>query len=93
MKGFSGGGASVPIPIPLAERQRRRAAIKWIIDASDKRRDTKFAQRVANELVSVAEGRSGVWDRRDLVYKYYLNSNKEVQEMRPVQFTPVNHGL
>ncbi|KAL2797133.1 ribosomal protein S7 domain-containing protein [Aspergillus keveii] len=69
MKGFTGGGASVPIPVPLAERQRRRAAIKWILDASDKRRDTKFAQRVANELVAVAEGRSGVWDRRDLVYK------------------------
>ncbi|KAL2822861.1 putative 30S ribosomal protein S7 [Aspergillus granulosus] len=69
MKGLVGGGASVPMPIPLVERQRRRAAIKWIIDASDKRRDTKFAQRVANELVAVAEGRSGVWDRRDLVYK------------------------
>ncbi|KAL2842766.1 ribosomal protein S7 domain-containing protein [Aspergillus pseudoustus] len=69
MKGLVGGGASVPVPVPLVERQRRRAAIKWIIDASDKRRDTKFAQRLANELVAVAEGRGGVWDKRDLVYK------------------------
>ncbi|KAF7174274.1 hypothetical protein CNMCM5623_006843 [Aspergillus felis] len=51
------------------QRQRRRTAIRWIIDASDKRRDSSFAQRVANELVAVAEGRSGVWDRREAVHK------------------------
>ncbi|KAA8648544.1 putative plasma membrane phosphate transporter Pho87 [Aspergillus tanneri] len=68
-KGIAGGGASVQIPVPLGLRQRRRAAMKWIIDASDKRRDTKFWQRVANELVSVAEGRSGVWERREHVHK------------------------
>lgn len=28
-----------------------------------------FAQRVAEELVSVVEGRSGAWDRRQLVHK------------------------
>ncbi|KAE8145872.1 ribosomal protein S7 domain-containing protein [Aspergillus avenaceus] len=68
-KGIIGGGASVQIPVPLAQRQRRRTAIKWIIDASEKRRDSKFAQRVANELVAVAEGRSGVWDRREQQHK------------------------
>ncbi|KAL4891652.1 SPX domain-containing protein [Aspergillus ambiguus] len=68
-KGIAGGGASVQIPVPLMQRQRRRTAIRWIIDASDKRRDSHFAQRVANELVAVAEGRSGVWDRREQVHK------------------------
>ncbi|KAF5860761.1 low-affinity phosphate transporter [Aspergillus alliaceus] len=68
-KGIAGGGVSVQIPVPLALRQRRRTAIKWIIDGSDKRRDTKFAQRVANELVAVAEGRSGVWDKREQQHK------------------------
>ncbi|KAF7619119.1 SPX domain-containing protein [Aspergillus oryzae] len=68
-KGIAGGGASVQIPVPLALRQRRRTAIKWIIDGSDKRRDSKFAQRVANELVAVAEGRSGVWDKREQQHK------------------------
>ena len=68
-KGAAGGGMSLQIPVPLHERQRRRQAIRWIIDASDRRRDSMFAQRVANELVAVAEGRSGVWDRRDQVHK------------------------
>lgn len=68
-KGIAGGGTAVQIPSPLALRQRRRAAIKWIIDASNKRRDAQLAHRVANELVAVAEGRSGVWERRDQQHK------------------------
>ncbi|KAJ5403480.1 hypothetical protein N7509_003351 [Penicillium cosmopolitanum] len=54
---------------PLTLRQRRRTAIKWIIDGSEKRRDAQLAQRVANELIAIAEGRSGVWDRRDGQHK------------------------
>jgi ribosomal protein S7 len=68
-KGLTGGGTAVQIPHPLTLRQRRRSAIKWIIDASDKRRDTHLAQRIANELLAVAEGRSGVWERRDQQHK------------------------
>lgn len=68
-RGLAGGGASVQIPVPLAIRQRRRTAIMWIIDASDKRRDSKLAARIAQELVSVAEGRSGVWEKREMVHK------------------------
>lgn len=69
VKGIVGGGQSAQVPSPLAERQRRRAAIGWIIDASNKRKDSKFANRVASELVAVAEGRSGVWEKRDSVHK------------------------
>ncbi|PYH41423.1 putative plasma membrane phosphate transporter Pho87 [Aspergillus saccharolyticus JOP 1030-1] len=68
-KGLIGGGVSMQIPVPLAVRQRRRTAIRWIIDASDKRRDSNFAMRVAQELVAVAEGRGGAWDRREMVHK------------------------
>jgi ribosomal protein S7 len=68
-KGIAGGGAAVQIPVPLALRQRRRTAIKWILDAADRRKDSKLAVRVANELTAVAEGRSGVWDKREQVHK------------------------
>ncbi|KAL4948375.1 SPX domain-containing protein [Aspergillus filifer] len=67
--GIAGGGQSVQIPVALSERQRRRAAIGWIIAASEKRRDSQFAVRVANELVAVAEGRSGVWEKREGIHK------------------------
>ncbi|KAJ9272430.1 hypothetical protein DTO212C5_1615 [Paecilomyces variotii] len=68
-KGIAGGGAALQIPVPLAMRQRRRTAIKWILDAADRRRDSKLAVRVANELTAVAEGRSSVWDKREQVHK------------------------
>ncbi|KAJ5861052.1 uncharacterized protein N7529_008362 [Penicillium soppii] len=68
-KGIAGGGAAVQIPHPLNLRQRRRTAIQWIIDTSEKRRDVAFAQRVAAEVVAVAEGRSSVWEKRDQMHK------------------------
>ena len=46
----------------------------WILDVVDKKSSRSsgkntFAQRVAEELVSVVEGKSGVWTRRDAVHK------------------------
>lgn len=77
-KGAAGGGASLPIPTPLGLRQRRRTAFQWIIDASVKRRDNQVSQRVANELVAVAEGRSGVWDQRAQLHRQGVASRANV---------------
>ncbi|KAJ5713873.1 uncharacterized protein N7483_011054 [Penicillium malachiteum] len=84
-KGIAGGGTAVQVPSPLALRQRRRAAIKWIIDASNKRRDAQLAHRVANELVAVAEGRSGVWEKRDQQHKIGISgrANLGIAPRRP----------
>ena len=73
-RGAAGGGVALQIPVPLGLRQRRRQAFQWILDAASKRvnrgsgRDG-FALRVANELVAVVEGRSGVWERRNAAHK------------------------
>ncbi|OJD17155.1 hypothetical protein AJ78_02749 [Emergomyces pasteurianus Ep9510] len=67
--GAAGGGRSLPIPLPLALRQRRRTAIKWIIDASEKRKDAALANRVAQEIIAVAEGKSSAWEKRAMVHK------------------------
>lgn len=73
-RGAAGGGAALQIPVPLNLRQRRRQAIKWILDAASKKKSRgsgkgQFAQRVAEEIVSVVEGRSSAWDRRGLIHK------------------------
>src|SRR4051794_20040967 len=73
-KGAAGGGASLQIPVPLGVRQRRRQAFEWILDAASKKKSRgsgrgQFAQRVAEELISCVEGRSGAWERRALVHK------------------------
>lgn len=46
----------------------------WILDAASKRKSRgsgkdMFATRVAEEVVAVIEGRSGVWERRLGVHK------------------------
>jgi small subunit ribosomal protein S7 len=73
-KGAAGGGTALQIPVPLGQRQRRRTAITWILDAASKKKSrgsgkNQFAQRVAEEIISVVEGRSGVWEKRGLIHK------------------------
>ncbi len=73
-KGAAGGGVALQIPVPLGLKQRRRQAVEWILDAAIKRKTRgsgrgQFAQKVAEELVAIVEGRSGVWDRRGGVHK------------------------
>jgi small subunit ribosomal protein S7 len=73
-KGAAGGGAALQIPVPLGVRQRRRQAVQWILDAASKKKSRgsgrgQFAQRFADEIISVVEGKSSVWERRGLVHK------------------------
>ena len=65
---------ALQIPVPLRLRQRRRQAVQWILDAASKRKSRGsgrggFAQKVAEELISVVEGKSGVWERRGGAHK------------------------
>ncbi|KAF4635347.1 hypothetical protein G7Y89_g2751 [Cudoniella acicularis] len=73
-KGAAGGGNALQIPVPLGLRQRRRTAIQWILDASNKKRSrgsgkAQFAQRFAEEIISVVEGKSNAWERRMTLHK------------------------
>lgn len=74
LKKLGGGGKNLDIPVALAERQRRRAAVSWILDAVEKRPSKgsgrkMFAVRFAEEVVAVAEGRSGVWQKRAALHR------------------------
>jgi len=91
-KGLGGGGRSLDIPIPLAQRQRRRMAMGWILDVVNKKPSrgsgrAMFPTRVAEEIIAVVEGRSSVWEKRQLLHKLgtatraNLNSSK-LQGMR-----------
>jgi small subunit ribosomal protein S7 len=73
-RGAAGGGVALQIPVPLGLRQRRRQAMEWILDVVSKKKSRSsgrntFAQRVAEELISVIEGKSGLWTRRDAIHK------------------------
>ena len=73
-KGGAGGGVALQIPVPLGVKQRRRQAVQWILDVINKKRSrgsgkSMFAQRFAEEIIGVIEGKSGVWERRQLAHR------------------------
>lgn len=73
-RGAAGGGVALQIPVPLGQRQRRRIAIQWIINAASKKKNqgsgkNSFGQRVAQEIVAVVQGRSSIWEKRGAIHK------------------------
>ncbi|KAH7185822.1 ribosomal protein S7 domain-containing protein [Fusarium flagelliforme] len=72
--GAGGGGRALELPVPLGVRQRRRIAFQWILDVINKKPSKgsgrkQFPYRIAEEIVAVVEGRSGVWEKRKTVHK------------------------
>ena len=86
-KGAAGGGVALQIPVPLGIQQRRRTAIMWIIDTASKRRwagsgKGGFAQKVAQELISIVEGKSGLWERRGGIHRLAVSARSNLSTGR-----------
>ena len=82
-KGAAGGGVALQIPVPLGQRQRRRIAIQWILQAAGKKRTnvsgkTGYAQKIASELIAVVEGRSAIWERRNAIHKLGISARANI---------------
>ena len=78
-KGAAGGGMALQLPVPLSLRQRRRTAIKWILDAAGKKKSkgsgrSMFANKIADELIAIIEGKSAVWEKRNGIHKLGVNA-------------------
>ncbi|KPI34703.1 uncharacterized protein AB675_9444 [Cyphellophora attinorum] len=86
--GILGGGQNLPIPIPLRVKQRRRTAIKWILESSKKRSEVALWERVAKEVVAVVQGQSGVWEKRGLVHRLGVGSRSNVRDRGAVGQRP-----
>ncbi|KAF9920312.1 hypothetical protein FBU30_009886 [Linnemannia zychae] len=67
------GSKVLQVPTPMTERQRRRKAIVWILEASDKRRGEKlFKDRLASEFLAVVNGNSGALVKKNQLHKMAL---------------------
>ncbi|KAJ2906484.1 ribosomal protein S7 [Zalerion maritima] len=74
LKGMAGGGAALDVPFPLNIKQRRRTAIKWVLDIVNKKQSTvsgreMFAYRLSQEIINIVQGSSPVWTLRQNVHK------------------------
>ncbi|KAG9063480.1 hypothetical protein KI688_004364 [Linnemannia hyalina] len=67
------GSKVLQVPTPMTERQRRRKAIVWILEASDKRKGEKlFKDRLATEFLAVVNGNSGALVKKNQLHKMAL---------------------
>ncbi|KAG0339642.1 hypothetical protein BG004_006729 [Podila humilis] len=67
------GSKVLQVPTPMTERQRRRRAIVWILEASDKRKGEKlFKDRLASEFLAVINGNSGALAKKNQQHKMAL---------------------
>jgi ribosomal protein S7 len=73
------GSKNIPVPIPLNERQRRRRAIIWILQAAEKRPERQFPKRLASEIIAVHNGQSSALENRMRVHKEALAARANVQ--------------
>jgi len=80
-RGVAGGGASLPLPVPLGVRQRRRMAIQWILTSADNRKEVNLADRVAREIINVAEGKSSAWEKRAQTHKLAISARSNIRQM------------
>ena len=85
--GLGGSGKSLEVPIPLPARRRRRIAFNWILDAVQKKPSkgsgrAMFPTRVAEEIVAVVEGRSGVWEKRQAAHKQATSARANLNDKR-----------
>ena len=65
--------------MPLGVRQRRRQAIQWILSAAESRKEIKLSERIAKELLRIADGTSGTWERRAMVHRLGVSARSNVR--------------
>ncbi|EPY52750.1 ribosomal protein subunit S7 [Schizosaccharomyces cryophilus OY26] len=62
----------VEFPIPLKEKQRRRIAIKWVLDSSKSHSSKRLSERLAKEIVAILDNTSSCFKKRDHLHKMCL---------------------
>ena len=86
LKGMAGGGAALQVPVPLNLRQRRRTAFMWILEAAGKKADRGLrngrANKIADELIAIVEGRSGIWDKRHGIHRSGVSARANIRSTR-----------
>ncbi|OZJ04499.1 hypothetical protein BZG36_02257 [Bifiguratus adelaidae] len=73
------GSKVVQVPTPLQERQRRRRAIVWILEAAAKRNEKKFPERLSAEILAIINGGSSVLAKKQQLHKSALANRANAQ--------------
>ena len=75
------GGATYQVPVEVKTKRAQALAIRWLIDASRKRKDKHMSDKIFNELYDAYEKKGAAVKKREDVHKM-AESNKAFAHFR-----------
>ena len=69
------GGATYQVPVEVKTKRAQALAIRWLVDASRKRKDKHMSDKIFNELFDAYEKKGAAVQKREDVHKM-AESNK-----------------
>ena len=75
------GGATYQVPVEVKSNRAQALAIRWLVDASRKRKDKHMSDKIFNELFDAYEKKGSAVKKREDVHKM-AESNKAFAHFR-----------
>jgi len=75
------GGATYQVPVEVKSNRAQALAIRWLVDASRKRKDKHMSDKIFNELYDAYERKGSAVKKREDVHKM-AESNKAFAHFR-----------
>ena len=75
------GGATYQVPVEVKTKRAQALAIRWLVDASRKRKDKHMADKIFNELYDAYEKKGSAVKKKEDVHKM-AESNKAFAHFR-----------
>ena len=75
------GGATYQVPVEVKAKRSQALAIRWLIDASRKRKDKKMSDKIFNEIFDAYQNRGSAIKKKEDTHKM-AESNKAFAHYR-----------
>ena len=75
------GGATYQVPVEVKTKRSQALAIRWLIDASRKRKDKKMSDKIFNEIFDAYQNRGSAIKKKEDTHKM-AESNKAFAHFR-----------
>ena len=75
------GGATYQVPVEVKAKRSQALALRWLIDASRKRKDKKMSDKIFNEIYDAYQNRGSAIKKKEETHKM-AESNKAFAHFR-----------
>ena len=75
------GGATYQVPVEVKAKRSQALALRWLIDASRKRKDKKMSDKIFNEIFDAYQNKGSAIKKREDTHKM-AESNKAFAHFR-----------